>query len=124
MNKICERYLSDVKALFPSNGKDEKKYLSKLSITIDEYNDEKEITHINDLYEVFGLPNDVVNAYLTTIDTSLLVKKIQYTKWVKRGLVIFLFLVLIGVSIFALTTYREYEIFKQEQIFFEEESIE
>lgn len=123
MNKICKKYLSEIKTLFPIMGKDERKYLTKFSVTVEEYCDEVSITNINELYKEFGQPYSVVSTYLANIDIFNLSKRINLTKWIKRGFVAILVLALISVSVFTITIYKEHQIFEQEQIFFEDESI-
>lgn len=123
MNKICKKYLSEIKTLFPIMGKCERKYLSKFSVTVEEFCDEVNITNINDLYKEFGQPYNVVGTYLANIDFFRLSKRINFTKWIKRGLVAILLLALISISVFTVTIYKEHEIFEQEQIFFEYETI-
>ena len=96
-------------------GNPEKKYLFKLMRSVEDYCDEEHVTTIEELYKGFGSPSDVVSTYLELTDTSLLMKRIRITKWIKRGIVAFLIIALIGVSIYGIKTYKEYKIFKQEQ---------
>lgn len=124
MNRICKKYLSEIKSLFPIMGKHERKYLSKFSVIVEEYCDEENITSIGDLYKEFGQPYIIVGTYLANIDIIRLSKRINFAKWMKRGLVAILLLALISLSMFTATIYKEHQIFKQEQIFFEEESIQ
>ena len=124
MNKLCRQYLSETKALFPIMGREERNYLKKLSSTISEYCMEENVTSMDDLYHGIGQPSDIVYTYLSTMNIPHLIKRIQIAKWVKRTLAFLTLLALIAVSIFAITIYKEYQIFEQEQIFFEEEIIE
>lgn len=123
MTKLSQRYLSDVKAFFPIISKPERAYLTKLSEQIEDYCIEKKVTIIEEIYDGFGHPSEVANTYFTSIDTPNLIKRIQLTKWVKRGIVALLFIALIAVSIYGIKTYKTYEIFKQDGIFFEETEI-
>ncbi len=124
MNSLCHKYLSEVKSFFPIMGGNEKKYLSSLSKTIEDYCETEKVSSLEDIYQGFGEPQAIITSYLETVDTSSLIKKIQLTKWLKRGLAFFLMLALIFISIFGITTYNTYQTLKQEQIFFEEETIE
>lgn len=105
-------------------GSSEKKYLANLSKTIEDYCETEQISSLAEIYQDFGKPQTVIISYLETVDTSLLIKKIQLTKWIKRGLAFFLLLALVFTSVFGITTYKEYKTFIKEQIFFEEETIE
>lgn len=123
MAKLSQRYLSEVKAFFPVTGKPERTYFTKLSGQIDDYCIEKNVTTIEEIYDGFGHPSEVASTYFTSIDTSNLMKRIQLAKWVKGGIIAFLLIALTAVSIYGIVTYKSYEVFKQEAIFFEETEI-
>lgn len=123
MTKLCQQYLSDVKAFFPIMGKPERAYLTKLTATVEDYCIEEKITTVEQIYDGFGHPSEVASTYLTSVDTSYLIKRIQLTKWIKRGMVALLLIALIGVSIYGITTYKAHKIFEQEQIYFDETKI-
>ena len=116
--------MSQVKTLFPMIGSSERKYLVNLSKTIQDYCLEENVSTLEEIYDGFGRPNEVVNVYVSNIDTSKLIKRIKVTKWIKVGIIILLLISLIGVSVFGITIYKEYKIYQQEQIYFEEEIIE
>ena len=116
MNKLCRQYQSDIKSFFPIMGNPEKKYLFKLMRSVEDYCDEEHVTSLEELYNGFGSPSDVVSTYLETADTSLLMKRIRITKWIKRSIVAFLIIALIGVSIYGIYSYNAYSVFKHEQI--------
>ncbi len=123
MTKLCQQYLSDVKAFFPIMGKSERTYLTKLAKTIEDYCIEEKVTTVEQIYDGFGHPGDFASTYLTSVDTSYLIKRIRLTKWIKRSMVALLIIALIGVSIYGITTYKAYKIFEQEQIYFDETEI-
>ena len=120
MNKLCRQYRSDIKSFFPIMGNPEKKYLFKLMRSVEDYCDEEHVTTIEELYKGFGSPGDVVSTYLENADTSLLMKRIRITKWIKRGIVAFLLIALIGVSIYGVYAHIEYKMLGQQQINFDE----
>lgn len=123
MTKLCQRYISDVKYFFPVLGTPEKKYLAKLTQTIEDYCIEEKVTTIDEIYNGLGHPREVVNSYLAQIDTSKLIKRIQFIKWIRRGLFVFLLISLIAVSIYGISTYKAYKILEQDKIYFEESEI-
>lgn len=123
MTKLGQRYLTDVKAFFPVLGKPERAYLTKLSEQVEDYCIEKEVTMIEEIYDGFGHPSEVASTYFTDIDTPDLFKRIQLTKWIKRGIITLCLIALIAVSIYGIDTYKTYQVFKQEEIFFEETEI-
>lgn len=120
MTKLCQQYLSDVKTLLPIMGKTEKKYLIKLSQSLEDYCAEETVTTIEELYDGFGQPAEVVNTYITSMDTSYLIKRIRFAGWVKRGIIALLLISLVGVTIYGIKTYKAYKQFEREEIFFEE----
>ena len=119
MTKLCQQYLSDVKSLFPIMGKPEKKYLSKLREPLEDYCREEQASTMEEIYDNFGQPDEVVNNYLRSADTAYLIKRIRLSKWVKRGIIVLLLIALIGVSIAGIYMHKSYITIKQEQMFFE-----
>ena len=79
MTKLCQQYLSDVKAFFPIMGKPERAYLTKLTATVEDYCIEEKITTVEQIYDGFGHPSEVANTYLTSADTSYFIKRIRLT---------------------------------------------
>ena len=124
MNSLCRQYHSDIKSFFPIMGSPEKKYLLKLMKSVEDYCDEEHVTTIEELYEGFGAPSDVVSTYLERTDTALLMKRIRFSKWVKRGVIAFLLIALIGVSIYGIVAYREHKMFSKQEIYFNDIELE
>ncbi len=118
MNKLCQQYLSDVRAIFPIMGKPERKYLAKLANTVEDYCMEEKAATIEEIYSGFGTPSELASTYFTSVDSSKLIKRIRYTKWIKRGFFVLLFIALVCVSIFGITTYKAYKVFEQEQFYY------
>lgn len=123
MNSICRKYLSEVKSSFPIMGSNEKKYLANLAKTIEDYCETEKVSSFDHICNEFGQPQSIITSYLETVDTSLLIKKIQLSKWIEQGILFFLLFTLIGVSLFGVTTYKTHKMFQQKQIIFEEETI-
>lgn len=117
MNKICKEYISEIKALFPIKRKPEKDYIKKVAADIKDYCEEENVTSKQNLYDNYGRPNDVVNNYFATVDTEYVVKQIKTTKYIKTFVIVLLVLATIATSVFCITLYSEYQLFKeQEQI--------
>lgn len=123
MTKLCKKYLSDVKTFFPIMGKSEKAYLAKLTESVDDYCIEENISTMEEIYNGFGHPSEVVNTYLTSVDTSYLIRRIRFSKWIKKSIVALVLIALIGVSIYGVNAYKTLKIFEQDQIYFEETEI-
>ena len=104
-------------------GKPERRHLKKLSEQINDYCLEKEVFSINDLYQDFGRPSEISNTYFSNIDINDFVKRIQLSKWLKRGIAIFLLIALIAVTVYSIDSYCTYKVFERESIYFEETEI-
>ena len=77
MNKLCQQYISNVKSLFPIMGKAEKKYVHSLATDVNDYCSEESIETIDELYENYGAPSDIVNNYFSASDTTEIIKRIK-----------------------------------------------
>ena len=110
MSKLKQRYLKEVKSFFPIMGKPERRHLKKLSEQINDYCLEKEVFSINDLYQDFGRPSEISNTYFSNIDINDFVKRIQLSKWLKRGIAIFLLIALIAVTVYSIDSYCTYKV--------------
>ncbi|MCM1235505.1 MAG: DUF6120 family protein [Ruminococcus flavefaciens] len=124
MSKLCKQYSSNVKAFFPLMGKSEKIYLAKLMETVDDYCTEENVTTVEEIYEEFGRPDEVVATYLNNQNTAYLIRKIQTAKWIKRGIAAMLLLALIGVSIYGAGKYYAYKILEEETVYMKDSIIE
>ena len=85
--------------------------------------EEKEVFSIDDLYQDFGRPSEISNTYFSNIDINDFVKRIQLSKWLKRGIAIFLLIALIAVTVYSIDSYCAYKVFERESIYFEETEI-
>ena len=105
MNPYTKQYICEVKSLFPSKGKQERDYLKKLSITIDEYCEEEQINNKQAIYEKYGKPIDIVYDYYSALDTEAIVKKIRLAGFIRLGLVLLIIIALIATTIYAIAKY-------------------
>lgn len=109
MNKICKQYISEVKALFPIMGKNEKNYIEKLKNNLEDYCEEFSVASKDELYKNYSTPTQVVNDYFATADTDYLVKKIKFSRFIKLTFVILLAVALISISIYSIVLYNDYQ---------------
>lgn len=124
MNKICKKYISEVKAFFPIMGKDERKYVNKLRLNIENYCEEADITSKQELYENYGKPHDVVNDYYSSVDTNNIIKKIRISKYIKVFIIAILALAVIATSTYCIIHYYEYQLLARQEAVIAEEVIE
>lgn len=124
MNKICKQYISEIKAFFPIMGKDEKKYIAKLKNNIESYCDEAGITTKEELYKNYGLPNDVVNDYYSSVDTDYIIRKIKTSKYIKAFIATILVLAVIAASTFCVILYDAHQIAARQEVVIHENIID
>lgn len=124
MNRVTKQYISEVKSLFPIMGKAEKDYINSLSANINDYSSEENIKTIQELYDYYGSPNDIVNTYFSISDTSEIIKRIQLCKWIRRGIIIFLIIVILSFGTWGAITYYTYQTFLKEQAVFTNTTVE
>lgn len=120
MRSLCQQYISDVKSFFPVMGKEEKKYLANLMNTVEEYCIEENITTIDKLYKGFGYPNDVVCSYYSKTDIQKIIRQINYTKYLKRGIAAFVRVLLVALIVFSINVYHTFRIFAEQEVILEE----
>ena len=114
MTKLCRQYIYQVKLLLPTVGKAEKKYLATLANNLEDTSPET----IHDLYKDFGTPVDTVNSYISTLTAENLIKRIQIGKYIRGGIITLIIILAVIASIFGITSYRSFQVFKQEAIYF------
>lgn len=105
MNTYTKQYIREVKAMFPSKGKNERKYIKKLAITVDEFCEEESVKNKLMIYEKYGKPIDIVYDYYSALDTEAIVKKIRLAGSIRLGLVLLICIALIATAIYAIAKY-------------------
>lgn len=120
MDKISKQYVKNVKSFFPIIGKSEKKYLNGLEINVEDYCEETSISSLKELYEKFGTPSEVVNAYYSNVDVNYILKQISKAKLVKRLIFMLMLAILVSTLAYGAYLHSEYQTLKNEEIFFEE----
>ena len=124
MNNLSKQYVKNVKTFFPVIGKKEKEYLKHLEIHIDSFCIDNSVSSLEDLYENFGTPAQIVNTYYETIDTEYVLHQIKKSHYIKICISIIVASFLIATSIYCTISYRSQKIFEQEQIFSEDYILE
>lgn len=122
MNKICREYIKKVKTLFPILGKDEKNYINKLKLNLeDNFN---HVTSLNELYTSVGTPEDTVNLYFVYADTDYIITRIRKSKFIKCCISVISLALIITLLLFNVYAYEAHKTFKEEQIIYEETTLE
>ncbi|MBQ3073316.1 MAG: hypothetical protein IJD19_01405 [Ruminococcus sp.] len=115
MNKICKKYISEIKALFPINRKQEKEYLKKLTSDIEDFCEETGAAEKGELYKNYGTPQEVVSNYLLTLDSQYVAKRIRTTRIIKGAVAVGLVLATIATSVYGVHLFITYQDFLDNQ---------
>mgnify|MGYP004683511703 CR=1 FL=1 len=118
MNRLCKQYISQVKLLLPTIGKSEKNYLTTLTSNLEDFCEDTSPQTMDDLYKEFGSPVDTVNSYISTLPTETLIKRIRTSKYIRCLIVTLIIMFACIISIFAITYYQSFQVFKQEAVYF------
>ncbi len=123
MNRLCKQYISQVKLLLPTIGKSEKNYLTTLTSNLEDFCEDTSPQTMDDLYKEFGSPVDTVNSYISTLPTETLIKRIRTSKYIRCLIVTLIIMFACIISIFAITYYQSFQVFKQEAVYFTDTDI-
>ncbi len=123
MNRLCKQYISQVKLLLPTIGKSEKNYLTTLTSNLEDFCEDTSPQTMDDLYKEFGSPVDTVNSYISTLPTETLIKRIRTSKYIRCLIVALIIMFACITSIFAITYYQSFQVFKQETVYFTDTDI-
>ena len=123
MNRLCKQYISQVKLLLPTIGKSERNYLATLTSNLEDFCEDTSPQTMDDLYKEFGSPVDTVNSYISTLPTETLIKRIRTSKYIRCLIVTLIIMIACIISIFAITYYQSFQVFKQEAVYFTDTDI-
>lgn len=124
MNKVCKEYMAEVKYFFPIRRKDERLFMKKLASDVEGYCLETKVTDKKELYDNYGKPNDVVNNYLSSVNTEYISKQIRISKFVKTLVAALIALATIVTAVACVTIYHEHEMDKRQEVVICNEIIE
>ena len=116
-NNFAQKYMNNVKALFPLIRKQERIYLRQMRQNIDDYCEISTVSSLEELYEEFGSPQDVVYNYYSIMDASQLFTMIRFHQIIKC-VSIFIALIIVCAMLF-----REHLIMMRQEAIFTETAI-
>lgn len=114
MSRLCRKYMSEVRTLFPIKRKQERVYLKTLASAIEEFCEDRLITSKQELYENYGTPYEVMTGYFATINTDHVVKKLRVSKAIRRAVMIILLLATFATTVYCIHMLESFVVFKQE----------
>lgn len=119
MDKICKQYISNIRFLFPQYGRKEKRYLKKYERLITDYCAEHTVSSIQQLYEEFGTPDEVIHTYYREAGIDYIIQRIKRTRLVRFVLIALLVLSFIATISYCGLLYSEYQSMKHDEVFYE-----
>ncbi len=102
MNKYIKQYCKHVETLFPVIKKEERLYLNKLENQLEDFCDEHPIHSLNQLYDEYGVPSNIVNDYYSSLDTDRVIERIKQAK-IARVIILFMLILTLLASTVAVT---------------------
>lgn len=102
MKPVYQQYTEQIKMLFPLMDKPEKDYLNKMAVQVKDYCEDNQVESLENLYENFDRPEDVVREYYSIMDTEDIITRIKRTKLL-RTLVICIVIIAMAISTSAIT---------------------
>lgn len=119
-NNFSQKYINNIKTLFPVIRKKEKIYLRQMKQNIDDYCTGTIVSSLEELYQEFGEPQDVVHSYYSMTNMLPLFTYIRLRRIIKY-LLTFICVIIFAVTIYICTIlYKEHLVFmRQEAIFIE-----
>ena len=115
--KLCKEYISQIKCFFPVIRQNEKKYINYISTSVNDYCIDNPDAAIEDLYNIFGSPQETINSYMSENPDNIVpyFKKINVKKWIIRVLTIFIITFLIVTSTSIWYYHKENQAFEYEK---------
>lgn len=123
MNKICRKYIGEIKTMFPVKTKKEREYIKNLSLDVEDYCNSENVTSKEALYENYGNPIDVVSEYLSAVGVQYIIKRIRISKYIKAFIIALIIALLAVTSLHCYINYQAYQIAAREEIVITEENI-
>lgn len=123
-NNLTKQYLHCLKSCFPIYEKQEKEYLKKMELHLDEY----VAFHPNASYETlvseFGSPTTLVSDYFTSIEDEYLFRKLQKKRYT-RNIAILIVAMVVSYTVFRFVLlYKEFQRAQESHIAYETTIIE
>lgn len=115
MDKICKVYVSQVKAMLPVFGKKEKTFIKKLRGDLSDYCEDNNVNTIEDLYNSYGNPQEIVFEYISLMKPNVISKRINTAKFTRALVIGLLILATMATSAFCIGLHHEYQVIKREE---------
>lgn len=99
MNRDSKKYYKDIKAIFPSIGKNEKRLLTSYRDRIIELNEANPDLSYADLTNTLGTPVEIITEYYEGAHIDYLMKRLRTTKLLRNSVYITLLVIFFALFI-------------------------
>ena len=122
MKKIQNKYMREIRNLFPALRREEKKYLRKMEENIADYLENEcspaAVSSVEDLRQIFGDPREIVHQYYSTMEADAFYSFLRVRRLMGRVALFICGLVLAFTAFLAVILYQEHlSVMRSEPVF-------
>lgn len=116
---LKKEYLGKIKYLLPVLSKEEKEYLRKLEMNIDEILENKDVdamSSMDDFYQTFGDPSEIVRQYYSDLEKNSVQSIIRFRKLLNGLIVAGCMFFIIAVISLSVIMWQDHQAFLREEM--------
>lgn len=122
MKKIQNKYMREIRNLFPALRREERKYLRKMEENIADYLENESpsaaVSSVEDLRQIFGDPREIVHQYYSTMEADAFYSFLRVRRLMGRVALFICGLVLAFTAFLAVILYQEHlSVMRSEPVF-------
>ena len=122
MKKIQNKYMREIRNLFPALRREEKKYLRNMEENIADYLENEcpsaAVSSVEDLRQIFGDPREIVHQYYSTMEADAFYSFLRVRRLMGRVALFICGLVLAFTAFLAVILYQEHLSVMRSEAFF------
>ena len=122
MKKLQNKYMREIRNLFPALRREERKYLRKMEENIADYLENESpsaaVSSVEDLRQIFGDPREIVHQYYSTMEADAFYSFLRVRRLMGRVALFICGLVLAFTAFLAVILYQEHlSVMRSEPVF-------
>ena len=122
IKKIQNKYMREIRNLFPALRREERKYLRKMEENIADYLENESpsaaVSSVEDLRQIFGDPREIVHQYYSTMEADAFYSFLRVRRLMGRVALFICGLVLAFTGFLAVILYQEHlSVMRSEPVF-------
>lgn len=122
MKKIQNKYMREIRNLFPALRREGKKYLRKMEENIADYLENEcppaAISSVEDLRQIFGDPREIVHQYYSTMEADAFYSFLRVRRLMGRVALFICGLLFVLIATISIVLFQEYQIAKRQEAVF------